>query len=239
MRGFSTADKLQQKELQRSSKKYKRSTKKEVRKQDRSTNSYLCILQHIYSGIQPATISKLEGISKTTLQYHLDKLKLAGAIRKIGYGTWEVSDTAIFDLKRSTKEVQITSKKYKRSTKKEVQIQGRSTNSNLCIGTNSKYKTADKLSGKQHQIQDPHLHMLPPPEKQQHQFDVVYTEAVKVRSSGITNPTPACYETNNLPIPLNETKAGRSDNENRLRRMGSIRYSIFRARKNIKFTPGR
>jgi len=163
MRGFSTADKLQQKELQRSSKKYKRSTKKEVRKQDRSTNSYLCILQHIYSGIQPATISKLEGISKTTLQYHLDKLKLAGAIRKIGYGTWEVSDTAIFDLKRSTKEVQITSKKYKRSTKKEVQIQGRSTNSNLCIGTNSKYKTADKLSGKQHQIQDPHLHMLPPP----------------------------------------------------------------------------
>jgi hypothetical protein len=126
MQEFSTVDKLQQKEVRTqdtfqgrstnsnlcigTNSKYKAADKplqKEVRNQDRSTNSYLCILRHIYSGIQPATICKLKGIPKTTLQYQLNKLKHEGAIRKIGYGTWEVSDTAIFDLKRSTKTSQV------------------------------------------------------------------------------------------------------------------------------------
>ena len=89
MRDFSTADKLQQKELQI-----------QDTSQCRTSNLKLCILEHIYSGIQPAAICKLKGISESALQYHLNTLKHAGAISKIGYGTWEVSDSAIFDLKR-------------------------------------------------------------------------------------------------------------------------------------------
>jgi DNA-binding transcriptional ArsR family regulator len=143
MQEFSTADKLQQKELQI-----------QDSPQGRSSNLNLCILQHIQSGISPATICKLEGISESALQYHLNELKNAGAIRKIGYGTWEVSDTAFFDLKRTMKEVQTTSNNFKISTKKEVQKHDRTSNSNLCIGTNSKYRTADKLQQKELQIQD-------------------------------------------------------------------------------------
>jgi len=236
MREFSTADKLQQKEVQRSSKKFKRSSKKELQIQGRTSNLKLCILQHIYSGIQPATISKLECISESALQYHLNELKHAGAISKIGYGTWEVSATAIFDLKRSTKEVQITSNKYKTSTK---QVQKKKYKFKVVYRDEFKIQDRGQTFWETTSNSRPPPAYVTPPKKQQHQFDVVYTEAVKVRSSGITNPTPARYETNNLPIPLNETKAGRSDNENRLRCLGSIRYSIFRARKNIKFTPCR
>ena len=97
---FTSADKLQQTEVQ-----------KEVQKQgtptSRSTNLYLCIVQHLHSGIQPAAICKLKGIPKNRLQYHLDKLKHAGVIRKIAYGTWEVTDTTVLDLKRSTKTSQV------------------------------------------------------------------------------------------------------------------------------------
>ncbi len=68
----------------------------------RSTNLNLCIMQHIKSGLRPAELAKRLGISKTALQYHLTKLKQAGAMTKIGYGVWEVSDTAILEQKRST-----------------------------------------------------------------------------------------------------------------------------------------
>jgi len=54
------------------------------------------------SGLRPSEIVKQLGISKTALQYHLAKLKQAGAITKIGYGVWEVSDTAFSQEKRST-----------------------------------------------------------------------------------------------------------------------------------------
>jgi len=59
-------------------------------------------MQHIKSGLRPAELAKRLGISKTALQYHLTKLKQAGAMTKIGYGVWEVSDTAILEQKRST-----------------------------------------------------------------------------------------------------------------------------------------
>lgn len=69
----------------------------------RSKNFYLYILQHLKSGMYPAQIAKQLGISKQALQYHLNKLKQVGAITKIGYGTWEVSDTAILEDKKSKK----------------------------------------------------------------------------------------------------------------------------------------
>jgi DNA-binding transcriptional ArsR family regulator len=68
-----------------------------------SKNFYLCVLQHLRSGMYPAQIAKHLGISKQALQYHLTKLKASGAITKIGYGTWEVSDTAILEDKKSKK----------------------------------------------------------------------------------------------------------------------------------------
>ena len=97
---FITADKLQQKEV-----------RNQVTSQVRSSNLNLCIVRHIHSGIQPAAICKRKGIPKTTLQYHLNKLKNAGVIRKIAYGTWEVLDASILQLKRSTKSSQVAQDK--------------------------------------------------------------------------------------------------------------------------------
>jgi len=96
---FSTADKLHQ--------------KKEVQNQDtRSTtkkNLYLTIIKYISNGLQPPAICKLENISKTALQYYLNKLKRAGAIYKIAYGTWAVSKEVLIELKRSTNSSQVGS----------------------------------------------------------------------------------------------------------------------------------
>lgn len=68
---------------------------------ERSKKFYLLILQHLKSGMYPAQIAKHLDISKQALQYHLNKLKQTGAITKMGYGVWEVTDTAILEDKRS------------------------------------------------------------------------------------------------------------------------------------------
>lgn len=75
---------------------------KEVQIHPGETNLNLYIMQQLKSGNWPAKIARQLSISKTALQYHLTKLKQAGAITKIGYGVWEVSDTAFSDIKRST-----------------------------------------------------------------------------------------------------------------------------------------
>lgn len=91
---------------------------KEVKNQDpylhtsrppekRSKNFYLCIMQHLKSGLSPAEIARQLGFSKQTLQYHLNKLKQAGAITKIGYGVWEVSDNVILEHETSKKSSQV------------------------------------------------------------------------------------------------------------------------------------
>ena len=56
----------------------------------------LYVLQLLRSGKNPAQICKILCILKQTLQYHLDQLKREGVIRKIGYGTWEVSKDKVY-----------------------------------------------------------------------------------------------------------------------------------------------
>jgi len=84
MNNFSTADSI---------------TKKEVRTQPVSqpnkSNLYLFILQQLKLGKNPALIARELSIPKTSFQYHLNKLKDAGVINKIGYGVWEVVNEAI------------------------------------------------------------------------------------------------------------------------------------------------
>ncbi|HDS44891.1 MAG TPA: ArsR family transcriptional regulator [Methanomicrobia archaeon] len=72
-------------------------------------NFNLSLLQQLSRGRRPAQIARELGISKPALQYHLNQLKAAGLISKLGYGCWEVNDTApINPQKRSTKTTQVT-----------------------------------------------------------------------------------------------------------------------------------
>jgi len=70
------------------------SISKEVQIQDRPTrptpNLNLSIVQHLRTGFRPSQIVQQINISKTALQYHLNQLKAAGTVRKLGYGVWEV-----------------------------------------------------------------------------------------------------------------------------------------------------
>lgn len=65
-------------------------------------NLNLSVVQRIRAGQRPSQIARELGISKTALQYHLNQLKAAGVISKLGYGVWEVNIS-------DPKEVQITS----------------------------------------------------------------------------------------------------------------------------------
>ena len=56
----------------------------------------LRILELLGSGKNPAKIAKEMNVSAQALQYHLNQLKRRGFIRKIGYGTWEVSKNKLY-----------------------------------------------------------------------------------------------------------------------------------------------
>ena len=89
---------------------------KEVRKQDtpqdRKCDSHLSLLQRLHAGQRPAQIAHELGIPKETLQYHLNRLKTNGLVRKVGYGCWEVTASAEEvrkqDSERSAKTTQVT-----------------------------------------------------------------------------------------------------------------------------------
>jgi DNA-binding transcriptional ArsR family regulator len=76
-------------------------------RQDPSSNLNLYILQQIKLGVRPSKLCKKLGMSKTAFQYHLNKLKHAGLVKKIGYGTWEVTNDDFFTPKRSSKTSQV------------------------------------------------------------------------------------------------------------------------------------
>lgn len=88
-----------------------------LQKQDKTvrTNWDLSIVSYLKAGLNPAKICTKMDIPKQTLQYHLNKLKQQGVIRKAGYGCWEVIDqpeTAekkIGTLKHVAKEVRTPS----------------------------------------------------------------------------------------------------------------------------------
>ena len=72
-------------------------------------NFYLSLLQRLSAGRRPAQIARDLDITKQRLQYHLNLLKAAGLVTKLGYGVWEVNDTAPITLpKRSKKTTQVT-----------------------------------------------------------------------------------------------------------------------------------
>ena len=53
-------------------------------------SSRLCIITAIESGTSLSSLRQELGVSESTFQYHLNKLKKQGVIRKVGYGTWEI-----------------------------------------------------------------------------------------------------------------------------------------------------
>jgi DNA-binding transcriptional ArsR family regulator len=77
---------------------------KEVSKSTRGGISDLFILQCLKKGLRPSQISSQFSLNKKTLQYHLTSLKDAGAIKKIGYGVWEVNvEKVLKEVSKSTR----------------------------------------------------------------------------------------------------------------------------------------
>lgn len=76
--------------------------------QDPTINFNLTVLQHIKDGLRPSKIAARLGISQPALQYHLNQLKAAGLIRKLGYGTWEVTEPSEELKKQDPKELKKT-----------------------------------------------------------------------------------------------------------------------------------
>jgi len=66
------------------------SNKKEVQIRSSNPNLNLSILHQLEQGIRPIQIARELNISKSNLQYYLNKLKKIGKIKKKGYGVWEV-----------------------------------------------------------------------------------------------------------------------------------------------------
>jgi len=83
----------------------KRSTKQVGKK-----NLNLLVYKELRNGLNPSKICKKHGLSKNRVQYYLSKLRTLGAIKKVGYGTWEVLDANERSTKSTTKEVQKTTK---------------------------------------------------------------------------------------------------------------------------------
>ena len=81
-------------------------TQKEVKSDPQlnpqSKSFYLSIVQQISQGINPSQICLNLKVSKQNLQYYLTKLKNAGVIRKLSYGTWEIAD-AYLSVKKTSK----------------------------------------------------------------------------------------------------------------------------------------
>ena len=82
--------------------KYKTSTN-----QSNFEGSYLSIITLLKSGLRPSEIAAESGVPKTTLQHHLNALKKQGAIYKVGYGVWEVTDNPEITKKRSTTSIYV------------------------------------------------------------------------------------------------------------------------------------
>ena len=78
---FTTADTLTHEEV-----------KTDPQLNPQSKSFYLSIVQQISQGINPPQICQNLKVSKQNLQYYLTKLKQAGVIRKLGYGSWEIAD---------------------------------------------------------------------------------------------------------------------------------------------------
>ena len=88
---FFTADSLTQKEV-----------KSDPQLIPQSKSFYLSIVQQISQGINPPQICLNLNVTKQNLQYYLTKLKNAGVIRKLSYGTWEIAD-AYLPVKKTSK----------------------------------------------------------------------------------------------------------------------------------------
>ena len=90
------------KDIQDLLKEYKRSTN-----QSNFEGVSLSIIALLKSGLRPSEIVAEAGVHKTTLQRHLNTLKKQGAIYKVGYGVWEVTDTPEITKKRRTQSIYV------------------------------------------------------------------------------------------------------------------------------------
>jgi len=102
--------------------------KKEVqinRKVTQEIDFYFTILNHLRNGYSLVKICKEYNISKQNLNYYIVKLKRINAIKKIGYGVWEVNLEAVKEVKKSLqKSTQVAlSKELKFNDLKQVSIQ--------------------------------------------------------------------------------------------------------------------
>jgi len=84
----------------------------ELKKQDTTPNFNLTVLQRLRDGLRPVQIARELKLSQSALQYHLNQLKAAGLITKIGYGCWEVitnsQELKKQDTERTKKTNQVT-----------------------------------------------------------------------------------------------------------------------------------
>jgi len=90
------------KEVQDLLEQYKRSTHSHT-----LDSAYLSIITLLKNGLRPSEIATESGVSKTTLQRHLNHLKKQGIIHKVGYGVWDVIDTPEITKKRSTQSIYV------------------------------------------------------------------------------------------------------------------------------------
>jgi DNA-binding transcriptional ArsR family regulator len=87
----------------------KKEVKKQDSEQDPKLNFNLSLLQQLRAGRRPAQIAQDLGMSKPALQYHLNQLKAAGLVTKLGYGCWEVNDTGLITPPKEVKKtIQVT-----------------------------------------------------------------------------------------------------------------------------------
>lgn len=80
-----------------------------------SKDCTLSVLSLLRAGVRPSQIWEKHGISKRSVQYVLRKLRASGAIRKLGYGTWEV----VHDAPGGVEKVQIVHRVTPRHTPPE------------------------------------------------------------------------------------------------------------------------
>lgn len=76
-----------------------RTSKKQVK--EFTNDFYFTILHHIKQGLNPTSISKAEKRSKQNIAFYIANLKKWGYIKKVGYGTWEVTKLGRFTTSKS------------------------------------------------------------------------------------------------------------------------------------------
>ncbi len=111
----------------------KKLTKKEPQKTTRKEDLKLLVYEFIKRGIRPSKICEILNVKDNTLQYHLSTLKESGLIKKVSYGTWEI--TGKYDPKNFKKTTRVARNNWgsKFEVLKQDQVRGHAFQFKLLI----------------------------------------------------------------------------------------------------------